>query len=145
MEKAQFQTSLVGDSRFSTFHQTVGERSAQSVVPVEYAPGGLERRVEQTVAGRAVPERVEPRAEALRHLQTPVHDRLLHLQLCTATDKSIHFSKDKSEERHYHRSMNSINAKSDGCLTNCSKNLCYCRLTSRKRRDGREGSGTTTL
>ena len=62
--------------------QAVGECTPQRVVAVEHAPGRLEHRVEQAVSGRAVPQRVEPRAEPLGDLQAPVDHRLLLLQLC---------------------------------------------------------------
>ena len=64
--------------RVSTFVHTVGERSSQRIVAIKHAPRGLKHRVEQTVAGRAVPQRVETTAESLCDLGTPVNDRLLH-------------------------------------------------------------------
>ena len=53
----------------------------EGVVAVEDAPGGLQHRVEQAVAGRPVPQRVQPRAQPHSDLLAPVDDVRLRLQL----------------------------------------------------------------
>jgi hypothetical protein len=61
--------------------QTLRQGAPQSIIPVEDAPARLHGRVEQAVAGRAVPQRKEPRAEPHRDLERPVERRRLVLQL----------------------------------------------------------------
>ena len=53
----------------------------ERVVAVEHAPRGLEHRVEQAVAGRPVPQRVQSRPQPHRDLLAPVDDVGLGFQL----------------------------------------------------------------
>ena len=76
-------------SRGGTLTQAVGECAAERVVAVEDAPGRLEHRVEEAVSSRAVPQRVQPTAQALRDLCAPVDDGLLILQLWSTHVQSL--------------------------------------------------------
>ncbi len=49
--------------------QRVGHGLAQSVVPVEHAPGGLQHRVQEAVAGGPVPQRAQAGTQALADLK----------------------------------------------------------------------------
>lgn len=63
--------------------QAVVQSLAQHRVFVVDAPGGLQHRVQQAVAGRAVPQGVEPAVQSRAQLQGPVDDGRLLLQFCT--------------------------------------------------------------
>ena len=72
-------TPWVKDVR--TVVQTLSQGAPQSIIPVEDAPARLHGRVKQAVAGRAVPQCKEPRAQPHRDLERPVERRRLVLQL----------------------------------------------------------------
>ena len=55
--------------------QTVRKRFSQAIVTIANTVGGLQRTVQQAVAGRAVPEGVQARAQRNVDLERPVNDR----------------------------------------------------------------------
>lgn len=80
-----------GDSRGAALGEALGHGHAEGVIGVEHAPGGLQDRVEQTVAGRAVPQRVQMTGRLARLAGKPV-DGHFFLQLCA--QKQLDFSFD---------------------------------------------------
>lgn len=69
------------NSQVASVAESVGEGFAQEVISVEDTPGGLHEAVQQTVAGRAVPQGVESRAQVHGDLERPVHYGRVVLQL----------------------------------------------------------------
>jgi len=47
--------------QMSSLLQTLGQRPSQHILAVEHSPGGLHNRIQQTVTGTSVPQRIQSR------------------------------------------------------------------------------------
>lgn len=101
--------------------QAVVQSLAQHRVLVVDAPGGLQHRVQQAVAGRAVPQGVEPAVQSCAQLQGPVDDGGLLLQFCT--DEEAEKEKVREEEWETEDGEKNASSATSGLQTMLKKKL----------------------
>ena len=69
------------DLHMTSFMEAVCHRPPEGVVPIKDSPSCLKNRIEEAIAGRTIPESVEPRPESDSDFLAPVDYVRLLLQL----------------------------------------------------------------